>query len=801
MKYFFTLIILFFLTSPLFASEFIVKSFEKAPNDLSAQKYSKKDINDNYCAIIKIKTDLTGLKFDSNLGIEGDVKKQPGEYWLYVSPREQQIRIYKEGFIPLSYTIPILIESSSVYLMVLTYIKENEPEQKKQYGFILVKSEPQGADVYINGESMGKATPFQNYREVGTYRLKLKKELYYEIDTSFIIKANETTTISFNLTPNYGTLIIKTTPESDANILIDDGKYIDKTPLFIEKIEAGNHKLTINKEWYKKEERSFIISSGDTTILNIDLKPEFGTLIINSIPEQGAMITLDNEQLQNKTPFTLNKVSPGIHSLILRKEWYEPFSKQFEIKEGESLRLNLEIQPAFGEIHIKTQPEAEIFIDHDKKGYGIFRNRLTKGPHLIEIKKEKFYTQSKNITVTAGSEESYSFDLLPITGTISVMSEPPEASIYIDDKLYGTTPKIISDLIIGDYKLLIIKEGYSPIHKQVSITENETTSVIETLKSTVSFEINSDPVGAKVYINDQYQGFTPLKMDLPIGEQKIIIRKDQYSEKNDIIKIDGTRNEYFFKLDIKSAKINIKSKPNNASVFLNNENIGLTPIKNRIIDVGEYKLHLEKSKYMPLYSKLMINEDYDYKFQLQKRRKKYYAAFDKNYVSGLASLGMNANVYYQFKVTYFNNDIGIEFPVTLTHKFFLTDPSNTLSLYGNVEAIGNIYLMMNFWAINIASFDFGFKITSTNTFHNVFITFLDASGTVGRKYGHPDSVENYLFLYHIGVNYDVRMSKKSALVFDYKNWYGSVSDGLSEKKRWRWISSFGVGIRFFIKGE
>ena len=73
-------LIFFLLFTNLNAAEFTIKSFKHIPNDISARKYAKKDINNNYCAIIKIRTDIDGLKFSSDQ-LE-DLSMKEGEYWL-----------------------------------------------------------------------------------------------------------------------------------------------------------------------------------------------------------------------------------------------------------------------------------------------------------------------------------------------------------------------------------------------------------------------------------------------------------------------------------------------------------------------------------------------------------------------------------------------------------------------------------------------------------------------------------------------------------------------------------------------
>lgn len=65
-------------------------------------------------------------------------------------------------------------------------------------------------------------------------------------------------------------------------------------------------------------------------------------------------------------------------------------------------------------------------------------------------------------------------------GTIEISSSPSDATIYIDDKINGTTPRNI-DIIVGSYKVTLKKAGYSDWSKIVNVYEDEDTEVDVTL--------------------------------------------------------------------------------------------------------------------------------------------------------------------------------------------------------------------------------------------------------------------------------------------------------------------------------
>jgi hypothetical protein len=216
------LILFLFFTFNTQADEFKVVSFRADPSDLAARKFEKKDANDRACAIIKVQTDAEGLKFESNIGI-ADLVVKTGEYWVYVSQGEKRLRILKEGFLPLEYNIPLLVKASEVYIMIVRKTGVGTviyPGASANTGMLLLKTEPPGADLYINREYGGR-TPFQKEMEEGKYSFRVQKKNFYSKEGSVQVRVNQTTNQVIQLIPNFGSVKFHVLPEPGATIELD----------------------------------------------------------------------------------------------------------------------------------------------------------------------------------------------------------------------------------------------------------------------------------------------------------------------------------------------------------------------------------------------------------------------------------------------------------------------------------------------------------------------------------------------------------------------------------------------------
>src|SRR6056297_2451872 len=89
------LILLTLLTTILFPqSQLHIKG---QPQKSSSEIVAVRDANGNYCAAIKILSDMDGFKYESYNGVV-KVKDNPGEDIVYLSADERVLQVYKTGY-------------------------------------------------------------------------------------------------------------------------------------------------------------------------------------------------------------------------------------------------------------------------------------------------------------------------------------------------------------------------------------------------------------------------------------------------------------------------------------------------------------------------------------------------------------------------------------------------------------------------------------------------------------------------------------------------------------------------------
>ena len=451
-----------------------VSGFKQIPNSIAATKYPRYDANDNQCALIKVISDIDGLGFESNLGIVGNIERKNGEYRIYVSPGERRLSIWGSNIIKYKFSFPELPKAGKVYQLIVT-LKGTGIKGNYSTGFILLKTQPPGAKVWIDDDYRG-ITPFQQEMKGGYYTYKVEKELFYPKEGDFTVLVNETV----------------------------------------------------------KEE--------------VTLEPKFGSFQVSSTPVDGALISIDGVTTNRKTPYTFDTIASGNHTVSITIDLYEPVSKEVTVNDNEKTTLEIPLNPVFGNVKITTSPQADIYIDNVHTATGTFSDILTKGLHTIEAKLDNYYPQSQKIEVKAGSTDSVSFILEPVTGSLSVVTDPPEAEIFINEKSYGYSPKIINDLLIGTYNIRLKKDNFATVNVQTEIKENERTNIKENLSNFKKITLTSNPPGAGLVLNGKSEGTTPKTLTAPFGTNKVKLTKNGYIDLEREFQVTEQKDKYSFKM-------------------------------------------------------------------------------------------------------------------------------------------------------------------------------------------------------------------------------------------------------------
>ena len=135
------------------------------------------------------------------------------------------------------------------------------------------------------------------------------------------------------------------------------------------------------------------------------------------------------------------------------------------------------------EVTLAVDADAEIWVNNQKKGVRTWTGKLGSGTYKIECKQDGHETAmvSKEITMELNGETIALPAPTPIYGSLMVESTPNLCKLYIDGKDYGTTPKSINNILVGQHEIRLTKDGYDEHKETVTVAKGERKQVKATL--------------------------------------------------------------------------------------------------------------------------------------------------------------------------------------------------------------------------------------------------------------------------------------------------------------------------------
>ena len=383
---------------------------------------------------------------------------------------DHTIKFTAEGYQDYEKTISFIADQSIDYAVEMQ-TGTSGTVSKITTGIIVVRSDPEGATVYLDGRNVG-ATPVQVPKAgAGKHTIKVEKNLYHDYLEEITLQADGIVQVMAQMQAAFGSLEIISVPDGGVVSLNDQMK--GRTPLKINELGSGEYEIAITKDLYHTHREKFIITDGSENNRNISLQPAFGQLSVNGKPT-GAKVYLDSQE-RGKTPLTLNELPSGSYSLRIDFDLYASYESEIIIEDDKTNNQNYLLEPRFGTLNINGNPiGAKISVNGTIVGkLPLKLYKVTAGLAEIKIEKENYHPKTQFQQINVGDLVNLDIELERHTGTIVTLTDPPGAKVNLNDKSYGDSPQILKDMPIGAYNLTVTHSDYLPKMESFNLSLNE----------------------------------------------------------------------------------------------------------------------------------------------------------------------------------------------------------------------------------------------------------------------------------------------------------------------------------------
>jgi len=201
----------------------------------------------------------------------------------------------------------------------------------------LVRSNPPGAEVYIDGEYKGK-TPLSFEFQPGYHKLILKKNKYMEINKRFFVANMVLKPLQiFHLKPTEIVYPVKISSKPKGAIIYIDDNRVGETPKQLE-LPADQYSIRIFKEGHRQIIDELIVPDMKEYLKNLQPIISYGSISINAQPF--ALVYLDGRKI-GETPIELQKVPVGAHTIRLTRPGFVDYKHQVKVEKDKKYKIGV----------------------------------------------------------------------------------------------------------------------------------------------------------------------------------------------------------------------------------------------------------------------------------------------------------------------------------------------------------------------------------------------------------------------------------------------------------------------------
>ncbi len=364
-----------------------------------------------------------------------------------------------------------------------------------------IDSQPEQADVFINGRIQGK-TPITNLKvAAGSLHVSIQKSGFLPADTSVFVKKGQNLAFRLKLQP---------------------------AKLAVIKIPAETTKVA------------------QEHITTASVKPAAVTILKLSFSSQpkGADIFINNKRF-GKTPLAGKFKEEQRLIVRLQKSGFQTLIDTVFVTAKGKHHFNYVLLPKPVKLTITTNVNsAHLLVDGQKFRLSGKSKTLTllPGLHVVSVNEAGYASQQKSIKLKVNTPRRLSFNLIPLKSKLQILVLP-WGNIYIDGQLKKKESNIRETFVlpVGKHSIKVTHPVLGQCEQTVNLKPDTTLSLIYNFKKPepiriLAFDTSAKPQYAQIIVDgkpvDQY---TPGVVKLTIGRHQISVHKEGFTV------VDGDR--------------------------------------------------------------------------------------------------------------------------------------------------------------------------------------------------------------------------------------------------------------------
>ena len=275
-------------------------------------------------------------------------------------------------------------------------------------------------------------------------------------------------------------------------------------------------------------------------------------------------------------------------------------------------RVIIRIEPAPEQISIQGGLITPKFGDH---------YLLRPGNYTLQAERQCFRPLEKDFVVADVKTQEVAFAMARRPGLISFEAHRSDktavklagAGILIDGQEVGRTPVTDLEVNAGRRAVVMRADKYQELQTELEVAGcgARQTLNLALVPGWADITIDSVPRGARVMVNGNSAGSTPLTIELPAGEHEILLTAERFKPWRDRLAVEAN---HPLKLDIIRLQpadgiLAVRTKPAGANVMVGTKFAGQTPLELKLAAETQHILHIDKAGYQKANRTIKLNSE------------------------------------------------------------------------------------------------------------------------------------------------------------------------------------------------
>ncbi len=238
---------------------------------------------------------------------------------------------------------------------------------------------------------------------------------------------------------------------------------------------------------------------------------------------------------------------------------------------------------------------------------------LHAGDFELSATLESYHPFNTVLTIEDIPQQEFLYSLRKLPGFLDINTVPEIVSeVLLDGKTIGATPLPATELEPGNYEIELQSARYQPFSTTVEIEGGGKSQKLlaELVPAWSNVTLTSDPSGAVLWVDGESIGGTPLTAEIMMGSRAIELRLPGHKTWSEELLVPTNDPIVLEQIALEKADhlVRLESRPSRASVTVDGDYRGETPLELEMRPGREYQFRFNKAGYKASRRTLFVEE-------------------------------------------------------------------------------------------------------------------------------------------------------------------------------------------------